>query len=219
MNPEQLKIIESVADEVKRKLEGEGSGHDWWHIVRVWNMAKHIGASEKTDMFVVELAALLHDIADWKFYDGDETIGPKMARQVLEKNSVPIETINHVCDIIAKMSFKGAGVETEIKTLEGKVVQDSDRLDAIGAIGIGRTFAYGGHKNRSMYNPTEKPSVHLSKEEYFKNESSTINHFYEKLLLLKDRMNTKTAKKLAAGRHQFMKEYLDRFAKEWDGKI
>lgn len=219
MNHKQQKIIQKVADEVKQKLEGEGSGHDWWHIVRVWNMAKHIGIREGVDIFAVELAALLHDIADWKFHNGDDTVGPKKARQVLKKHSVPAKTIDHICDIIANMSFKGANVKIEMKTLEGKTVQDSDRLDAIGAIGIARTFAYGGHKNRPMYDPNKKPSMHQSKEEYFKSESPTINHFYEKLLLLKDRMNTKTAKKLAEGRHRFMEKYLDRFFQEWDGKI
>lgn len=218
MNPKQQKIIRGVANEVRQKLEGEGSGHDWWHIVRVWNMAKRIGVSEGADMLIVELAALLHDIADWKFHNGDDTIGPKMARQVLTKHSLPAEAIDHVCDIIINMSFKGAGVKIKMKTLEGKVVQDSDRLDAIGAIGVARTFAYGGHKNRPMYDPTKKPSMHQTKEEYFKNNSPTINHFYEKLLLLKDRMNTKTAKELAKGRHQFMKKYLERFFQEWDGK-
>lgn len=218
MNREQQKIIQKIADEVRQKLEGEGSGHDWWHIVRVWNMAKRIGVSENADMFVVEIAALLHDIADWKFYDGDDTIGPKMARQILEKYSIPINVTDHVCDIIASMSFKGANVKTEMKTLEGKVVQDSDRLDAIGAIGVARVFAYSGHKNRSIYDPNEKPSRHKSKEAYFKNKSSAINHFYEKLLLLKDRMNTKTAKQLAEGRHQFIEKYLERFFQEWGGK-
>lgn len=219
MDKEQTKIINEVAEEVKKRLEGEGSGHDWWHIVRVWNTAKHIGTNEGVDLFVVELAALLHDIADWKFHDGDDTVGPKIARQVLEKHSVPAEITNHVCGIIVSMSFKGAGVKIEMRTPEGKVVQDSDRLDAIGAIGIARTFAYGGHKNRPMYDPNKRPSMHQSKEEYFKSESPTINHFYEKLLLLKDRMNTKTAKKLAEGRHQFMERYLDRFFQEWDGKM
>lgn len=219
MDSEQSKIINEIAEEVKGRLEGEGSGHDWWHIVRVWNMAKHIGASENADMFAVELAALLHDIADWKFHDGDDTVGPKVARQVLEKYPIPAKTIDAVCDIIISMSFKGAGVKTEMKTLDGKVVQDSDRLDAIGAIGIARTFAYGGHKNHPMYDPNKKPSMHQSKEEYFKSESPTINHFYEKLLLLKNRMNTKTAKELAESRHQFMEEYLDRFFQEWEGKI
>lgn len=219
MTPEQQKILEKVALEVKAKLEGEGSGHDWWHIVRVWNMAKHIGASEKAGMFVVELAALLHDIADWKFCGGDDTVGPKVARQILEKNFVSAGSIDHVCDIIAHLSFKGAGVKTEMNTIEGKIVQDSDRLDAIGAIGVARTFAYGGHKNRPMYDPDKKPSLHQSKEEYFKGGDSAINHFYEKLLLLKDRMNTETAKKLAEGRHRFMEEYLKEFFQEWEGNI
>lgn len=220
IHSEQQLIIQKVADEVRAKLEGEGSGHDWWHIVRVWNMAKHIGAGEGADMFIVELAALLHDISDWKFNNGDDTIGPKIARQILEKYFVPTEIIDQVCDIIITASFKGAGVKTEkMKTLEGQVVQDADRLDAIGAIGIARAFAYGGHKNRQMYDPDKKPAEHQSKEEYIHNEGSTINHFYEKLLLLKDRMNTETAKKLAESRHRFMEEYLDRFFQEWDGKI
>ena len=219
MNQSQQKVIDEVARDVKHKLEGEGSGHDWWHIVRVWNMAKYIGTHEGADMFVVELAALLHDISDWKFNDGDDSVGPKIARQILEKYSVKGEVIDHVSDIIIRMSFKGAGVTTEMKTAEGKVVQDSDRLDALGAIGTARTFAYGGHVNRVMYDPGMKPTLHTSKEEYFKSGGTTINHFYEKLLLLKDRMNTKTAKKLARGRHRFMKSFLDRFFREWDGKI
>lgn len=219
MDSEQQKIIEIIADAVEQKLAGEGSGHDWWHIVRVRKMAKHIAKSEGANNFVVELAALLHDIADWKFHAGDDTVGPKIARDILEKHSAPAETIDHVCDIIAKMSFKGAGVKTEMKTLEGRVVQDADRLDAIGAIGVARTFAYGGHKNRSIYDPNKQPAMHQSQEEYFRSESPTINHFYEKLLLLKDRMNTKTAQELAEGRHQFMEEYLARFFQEWDGKI
>ncbi len=219
MDPEQQKIIEKIAGAAEQKLAGEGSGHDWWHIVRVWNMAKHIAKCEGSNFFVVELAALLHDIADWKFHAGDDTVGPQLARDILEKHSAPAETIDHVCDIIAKMSFKGAGVKTEMKTLEGRVVQDADRLDAIGAIGVARTFAYGGHKNRSIYDPNKKPAMHQSKEEYFESESPTINHFYEKLLLLKDRLNTKAAQELAEGRHRFMEEYLARFLQEWDGKI
>lgn len=219
MDPEQQKIIEKIAGAAEQKLAGEGSGHDWWHIVRVWKMAKHIAKSEGANNFVVELAALLHDIADWKFHAGDDTVGPKIARDILEKYPVPAETIDHVCDIIAKISFKGAGVKTGMKTVEGKVVQDADRLDAIGAIGVARTFAYGGHKNRLVYDPNKQPAMHQSQEEYFESESPTINHFYEKLLLLKDRMNTKTAQALAEGRHQFMEEYLARFFQEWDGKI
>lgn len=212
-------IIKNIAEEVRKKLEDEGSGHDWWHIVRVWNMAKHIGAQEHADMFVVELAALLHDIADWKFHNGDGTVGPKVARQILEQFSIPQEITNHICEIIANMSFKGAGVQTPMPTLEGKIVQDADRLDALGAIGIARTFAYGGHKGRSIYTPGQKPIMHQSKEAYMQNDSATINHFYEKLLLLKERINTKTARALAGGRHQFMEEYLRRFFREWDGRI
>ena len=219
MNPEQQKIIQQIAEEVKNKLDGEGSGHDWWHIVRVLNMSNHICSSEKANIFVVQLAALLHDIADWKFNNGDETAGPKIAREILEKYFVSNDVIDYVCEIIAITSFKGAGVKTEMSTLEGKIVQDADRLDAIGAIGIARTFAYGGYKGRIMYNPEQKPVLHQSSDAYMKNNSPTINHFYEKLLLLKDRMNTKTAKEIAEGRHKFMEEYLDRFFKEWDGKI
>lgn len=215
----QKKTVKKVAEEVRRKLEGEGSGHDWWHVVRVWNMAKHIGVKEDADMLVVELAALLHDIADWKFHDGDDTVGPKVARKILKKYSVHNNIIRNVCDIIVNMSFKGARVKMQMQTAEGKIVQDADRLDAIGAIGVARTFAYGGNKNRPMYDPNIKPFLHQSKEEYFKSESPTINHFYEKLLLLKDRMNTKTAKKIAQKRHQFMKKYLQRFLQEWEGKI
>ena len=218
MNPEQEKTIQKVADEVRQKLEGEGSGHDWWHIVRVWNMAKHIGKSESADIFVVELAALLHDIADWKFHDGDDTVGPKIARQVLEKHSVSAEVINEVCNIIIGMSFKGAGVKTEMKTLEGKVVQDSDRLDAIGAIAIARAFAYGGAMNRPIYDPIV-PRTPLSDASYASTQTSknrpTIHHFYDKLLHLKDRLNTKTARQLAERRHKFMELYLKEFFEEW----
>jgi uncharacterized protein len=196
MKEKRQKIIDNIANEVKQKLESDGSGHDWWHIVRVWNMAKHISILEGADMFIVELAALLHDIADWKLYDGDDTVGPKMAKRILKKYSVSDKIIKHICEIIANLSFKGAGVKTEIKTLEGKIVQDADRLDALGAIGIARAFTYGGYKNQPIYNPDKKPRIHQSKEEYFKSRDSTINHFYEKLLLLKDRMNTKSAKKL-----------------------
>lgn len=219
MNVDQQKNIQQIADEVRKKLDGEGSGHDWWHIVRVCNMAKHIATSEKVDMFVVELSALLHDIADWKFNDGDDTVGPKVARQILEKYSISNDVTDRVCEIIATISFKGAAVKTEMTTLEGRVVQDADRLDAIGAVGIARAFAYGGFAKRAMYNPEQKPIENQSKEDYVKNVGSSINHFYEKLLLLKNRMNTKTAKEIAEGRHQFMEEYLERFFQEWDGKI
>jgi uncharacterized protein len=218
MTPDQQATIQIIADEVKAQLAGEGSGHDWWHIYRVWNTAKRIGDQEGADAFIVELAALLHDIADWKFHDGDETVGPKMARQMLEKHSVDAGVTDRVCNIIRGMSFKGAGVSTRMESMEGKVVQDADRLDAIGAIGIARAFAYGGHANRPLYDPDYKPVMHQTKEEYLKSGGSTVSHFYEKLLLLKDRMNTASAKGIAAGRHRFLEAYLDRFYQEWEGK-
>lgn len=214
----KTKTINKTVNFVKDKLQGEGSGHDWWHILRVWNIAKTIGKKEKVDMFVVELAALLHDIADWKFNDGDELAGARAARVWLESLAIDPEVIDHVCDIIATSSFKGAGVKSEMKTIEGKVMQDADRLDAIGAIGIGRTFAYGGHKGREMYNPNIKPEFHTTAEQYKNNVTPTINHFYEKLLLLKDLMNTNTAKKMAVRRHKFMEEFLKEFFKEWNGQ-
>jgi uncharacterized protein len=219
MTTEQQTTIQSVADEVRAQLDGEGSGHDWWHIYRVWNMAKRIGDLEGADAYIVELAAFLHDIADWKFHGGDETVGPNMARQMLEKHFVPADVTDRICNIIRGMSFKGAGVSTRMESIEGKVVQDADRLDAIGAIGIARAFAYGGHANRPMFEPDKKPVMHQTKEEYLKSGGSTVNHFYEKLLLLKDRMNTATTKEIAAGRHRFLEEYLDRFYQEWDGKM
>ena len=213
-----MSIIEKTCQFVEQKLAGDGSGHDWWHIYRVWNLAKNIAAQEGADLRIVELSALLHDIADWKFHDGDDTKGPQMAEQFLLENKVAREVIDPVVEIVATISYKGAGVATPMQTLEGKVVQDADRLDAIGAMGIARTFAYGGHKNRLMYHPDEKPVMHQSFAEYKKNTGHTINHFHEKLLLLKDRMNTASAKKMAEGRHQFMQSYLDQFYEERDGK-
>lgn len=218
MTVEQQRIIDSVATEVRSRLEGEGSGHDWWHIVRVWNMARHLCEIERADFFVVELAALLHDVADWKFHDGDNTVGPRVAREILTEHGVEPVVIDSVTTIVSTLSFKGAGVPTPMETLEGKIVQDADRLDAIGAIGIARTFAYGGNKNREMYNPEQKPTQHDSKEAYFHSNGSTINHFHEKLLLLKDRMNTDTAKGIAQSRHEFMEQFLEQFHNEWEGQ-
>lgn len=170
-------------------------------------------------MFVVKLASLLHDISDWKFNSGDDSIGPKTARKWLEKLQVKEETIFQICEIIKNISFKGANVKiNKMQTKEGMIVQDADRLDAIGAIGIGRAFAYGGYDKREMYNPNIKPIKHKSFVQYKKNRSPTINHFYEKLLLLKNLMNTKTARKIAEKRHKFMKEFLDKFYNEWNGK-
>lgn len=210
-------ILSKTETYVRNKLEGEGSGHDWWHIHRVRNTALKLGQEEKADLFVVELAALLHDIADHKFHGGDEEIGPATAREWLSNLNVDESIINHVCEIISDVSFKGAEVETPMKTIEGKVVQDADRLDAIGAIGIARAFAYGGYKGRELHNPDTKPEAHDSFDSYKKSTGPTINHFYEKLFLLKDRMNTESGRKLAEQRHQFMEKFVDRFLAEWNG--
>lgn len=211
-------IIQQTAEHVHALLEGESSGHDWWHVARVWQMARPIAQQEQVDTFVVELAALLHDIGDHKFHNGDDTIGPRMAREWLEQVGVQTGVIDHVVEIIRDLSFKGANVVTPMKTREGMVVQDADRLDAIGAIGVARAFAYGGHKGRALYDPNEAPQMHESFEQYKNSQSSTINHFYEKLLLLKDRINTKAGRRIAEQRHQFMQDYLDHFLAEWYGE-
>lgn len=213
------KIIKQIQNYIRKEFEGESAGHDCWHSFRVWKMSKEIAKKEGGNLFVIELAALLHDVADWKFYGGDIKAGGKKAKQLLEKLKVDEETIEHICDIIDNVSFKGAGAENGIKTLEGKIVQDSDRLDVIGAMGIARTFAYGGNKGRGIYNPKIKPKLHKSFGDYKKNKSSSINHFYEKILLLKDRLNTRTAKKIAEKRHKFLENYLKQFFEEWEVKI
>ncbi len=210
------KIIRQTAKFVQNKLQGESSGHDWWHVYRVWKNSIHISRRENTDQFVIQLAALLHDIADWKFHGGNENIGPEVAREWLEKLNVEEDIISQVVEIVKDISFKGAGVKTPMKTIEGMVVQDADRLDAMGAIGIGRTFAYGGYKGCEMYNPSIKPVMHESFEQYKNSKGPTVNHFYEKLLLLKDLMNTETAKEIAEDRHKFMEQFLDQFFKEWE---
>lgn len=213
-------IIEKTEKHVREKLEGEGSGHDWWHIKRVYNNALLIASQEKgCDLVVIKLAALLHDIADWKFNDGDELAGYNVVKQWLSGLGVDKELIEHVAEIVKDISFKGAGEKTPMKTLEGEIVQDADRLDAIGAIGIARAFAFGGNKNRKMYNPEIKPVFHKNFSEYKKNNGPTINHFYEKLLLLKDMMNTKTGKKYAEGRHSYMENFLKEFYGEWNGEL
>lgn len=214
---DRTKIIEEVGAEVRRRLEGEGSGHDWWHVHRVRNLAKRLAAEEGADAYVAELAALLHDIADWKFHDGDDTAGPRASREVLAALGADEATIAHVCDIVATISFKGAGVTIPMKTLEGSVVQDADRLEALGAIGIGRAFAYGGFKKRQMHVPGLAPVMHATAEAYKKSEGTTINHFHEKLLLLKDRMNTAAGRRLAEERHRYMADFLARFDREWEG--
>lgn len=203
---------------VKKTLEHAEGGHDWFHILRVYNNAVHIAKDEKVDGFVVALGALLHDIADSKFHNGDETVGPQKAREFLFGINTDSAVIEHVVNIIKNISFKGGNVTQEFKSPELDVIQDADRLDAIGAIGIARTFNYGGFKNRKIFDPSIKPDLKMTKEEYKASTAPTINHFYEKLLLLKDRMNTKTGKKIALNRHQFMEEFLDQFYAEWDGE-
>ena len=211
-------IIKRTENHVRKELAGEGSGHDWWHVYRVWKMAQYIGKREKADMFVVELSALLHDIADYKLHGGDENIGPKTAEKWLKSLKVEQSIIDHIKEIILDASFKGAKVKTQMGTIEGEIVQDADRLDAIGAVGIARTFAFGGYLQREIYNPNIKPQVHKTFKEYKNGKSHTINHFYEKLLLLKNLMNTKTAKKIAEKRHKYMEDFLKKFYKEWEGE-
>ena len=198
-------------------MSGDGTGHDWWHVYRVWKMAQRIARAEGVDPLVVELAALLHDIADWKLHDGDSTLGPKVAREWLDSLHLDKDISDHVCQIVANISFKGAKVHQLPLSREGQVVQDADRLDAMGAIGIARAFAYGGSKGRALYDPAIEPTEHRTPEAYLGNDGSTVNHFYEKLLLLKDRMNTPTGRAIAESRHQFMEVYLKRFFEEWDG--
>ena len=203
---------------VKGQSLSEGS-HDWWHVYRVWQLSKKLAENEGADLFVTQLAALLHDIGDWKFHGGDETIGPAMARNWLMQQGVDAPTMEHVCQIIAGVSFKGAGVQTEMPTKEGKCVQDADRLDALGAIGIARCFAYGGSKGRPIYDPNIPPEQHNSFAAYQKNAGPSLNHFYEKLLLLKDRMQTESGRTMAEERHAFMVRYLEQFMAECNPQL
>ena len=203
---------------VKEKLENAEGGHDWFHIERVFKNSILISKSEVCDTTVVKLGALLHDIADSKFHDGDETVGPRIAREFLESENVDQETITHVVNIIENISYKGGNFEKKFSSIELDVVQDADRLDAIGAIGIARAFNYGGFKNRTLYDPKIAPNSSMTKEEYKKNDSPTLNHFYEKLLLLKDKMNTETGKQIAQERHRYMEGFLAQFYAEWEGE-
>lgn len=207
-------LINSIIDRVKHTLAKDTSGHDWWHVYRVWQLAKRIGQAEGADMFVVELTALLHDIADAKFHNGDDTIGPRVAREMLSEQGVEEKVIAQVCDIIGTMSFHRGLAMT---TLEGKVVQDADRLDAIGAVGISRVFAYGGHKDRPIHLPNTEGVNREGQGNY--TSDTSIHHFYEKLLLLKDRMNTEIAKKMASSRHDYMEKFLQQFYSEWEGEV
>ncbi|WP_343675335.1 HD domain-containing protein [Chitinophaga sp.] len=211
----QDQLIDNTVAYVKQELARAEGGHDWWHIHRVWHTAKEISAREPVNPLIVSLGALLHDIADAKFHGGDETIGPAKARQFLESQGVAEEVIAHVIAIIENISFKGGHNEGKFTSPELAVVQDADRLDAIGAIGIARAFNYGGFKNRALYDPAILPDLQMSREQYKNSTAPTINHFYEKLLLLKDKMNTTTGRELAAERHAFMETFLEQFYKEW----
>jgi uncharacterized protein len=204
---------------VKEKLEGAEAGHDWFHIERVWKLSKKIAEKEGGNLEVIELSALLHDIADPKFHNGDETLALKISKNFLEEIQVDAELIEQVLFVIKNISFKNRAEAPENPPLELQIVQDADRLDAIGAIGIARTFNFGGFKNNLMYHPEIKPNLGMNKEEYKKSNGTTINHFYEKLLLLKDLMNTETAKRIASERHDFMLQFLDEFYKEWNVKL
>jgi len=211
-------ILEHAETFVREHLAGDSSGHDWWHIDRVRRAALEIARGEGADLFVVELAALLHDVSDWKFTGGDSSRGPNEVREWLQQQAVEPATIDRVCQIISEVTFKGAGVATPTTSLEGQAVQDADRLDAIGAVGIARAFAYGGSKGRAMVDPDISLEMHDSFAAYKKNSGPTINHFYEKLLLLKDRMNTASGKRLADERHRFMEQFLAQFHAECAGQ-
>lgn len=211
----QLDLVARVAEHVKAKFLSESSGHDWHHIRRVWKLARQIAAAEGANMEVAELGALLHDIADWKFHDGDESVGPREAERLLVQEGAPRSIIEAVVAIVAAVSFKGAGVRNEMRSLEGQCVQDADRLDAIGAIGIARCFAYGGHDGRLIHDPEVAPVAHQTAAAYKAARGSSINHFHEKLLLLKDRMNTASGRALAEERHRYMEDFVSQFLREW----
>lgn len=215
----QTSIIQKTKEFVQERLSQAEGGHDWWHIYRVWNLSRTITRKEKADLFVVELGALLHDIADSKFHHGDEEIGPRIAGEFLESLDVQEEVILHIKNIISNISFKGGMEEQKFRSPELDVIQDADRLDALGAIGIARTFNYGGHKGRELYNPEIQPKLNMTKEEYKNSNAPTLNHFYEKLLLLKDLMNTETGRSMAEHRARYLEGYLEEFHKEWKGEV
>lgn len=208
-------IVFKTKQFVHKKMAGEASGHDWWHVDRVWHLARKIGKQERANLFVVELAALLHDISDWKFYNNDLRASNQMAEKFLKQLGCDSRIIKRVSEAIEQVSFKGAGEISRPVSLEGQVVQDADKLDAIGAIGIARCLAYGGFAGREIYNPEIKPALHKNFLQYSQSRSPSVNHFYEKLLLLKDRMNTKTARVMAVKRHKYMETYLKIFFQEW----
>jgi uncharacterized protein len=210
--------IDQTIEFVKQQLAHAEGGHDWWHIERVYNLAITLAKQEKVDITVVKLAALLHDVADSKFHKGDEEIGPRVAADFMEQIGVEKKIARHVVSIIENISYKGGKETQTFSSKELDVVQDADRLDAMGAIGIARTFNYGGFKNREIYNPNVPPNLAMTKEEYKHSTAPSINHFYEKLLLLKDRMNTATGRAMAEQRHLFMQQYLEQFYAEWCGE-
>jgi len=217
---DKQEIIKQTASYVKEILEGEGSGHDWWHIQRVRNLALNIGRKEDANLYVVEMASLLHDVGDPKLYGGDKTIAPIMIGRKLSELGVEGKEKDDIMYIIGNMSFSKHLDGKEVKkSVEFQCVQDADRLDAIGAIGIARCFAYGGHKGRVLYNPDVKAREGLSSEVYHATSADTLSHFQEKLLLLKNLMNTATAKRMAEERHKFMESFLMRFHNEWEGKL
>ena len=215
-------IIGQVTDVLKEKLQGAEAGHDWWHTMRVHALAKRIAQKEHADLFVVELASLLHDIADYKFHNGDEEKGLRLVAEILKKKNVEADTITHVQEIIRNMSFKGNTCTKVFSSPELDIVQDADRLDVLGAIGIARTFNYGGYKNRPLYDPNNKPRMEMNEETYKQEslnpQSTSINHFYEKVLLLKEKMNTTTGKEIAESRHQYLLDFIKEFKDEWEGK-
>ncbi|MDO7851820.1 HD domain-containing protein [Hymenobacter convexus] len=214
-----MDLIPATAAFIEQKFADEGSGHDWAHIRRVWLMARRLAAnSPAANAEITELGALLHDIADWKFHGGDYEAGPRAARGWLQSQHASEELITRVETIIREVSFKGLGVETPVSSLEAALVQDADRLDAIGAIGIARAFAYGGHKGRALHDPAVRPVVHESFASYQKNTAPTLNHFYEKLLHLKDRLQTPAARAVAEERHAYMEAFVARFLAEWEGQ-
>lgn len=218
MTEQETEIINKTIDFVKKSLKQAEGGHDWYHAYRVWKMATQIAKEEKADLFIVQLGALLHDIADAKFHNGNEELGPELATNFLSSIGARESVTNHVVAIIQNISFKSSFEQNGFNSIELDIIGDADRLDAIGAIGIARTFNYGGHKGFPLYDPDIPPKKYQNKEDYKKSNAPTINHFYEKLFLLKGRMKTETGKRLAEQRHLFMENYLQQFFEEWEGK-
>lgn len=216
MNTSYHQVISKIADKVETRFKSDSSGHDWWHVYRVWQMAKQLSVGCEVNLFIVELGALMHDMADHKLINPEE--GYKQISSDLKQENVSSEAIDHVLHIARHISFKGAKVEQEKLSPEGEIVQDADRLDAIGAVGVARTFMFGGSRGNLMHDPDISPERHVDFESYKKSTAPVINHFYEKLLLLKDRMNTVRGREIAEERHRFMQTFLERFYDEWEGR-